>query len=209
MQYQIWPRSDFTWKCYNFSKAATNASIAQWQSVGLVNQRSWVQSSLEANSFWSRKENSKMLLTPTWFEHAAFWSGVRRATVAPRSQVFKVPPRFELGSLDSKSRVLTITPWNPKVSVSTSIFDQHMSEMWDDCSVRRKENECFLPGSNRRPCACEAHVITTTLRKLWFMNVVIKWICYMVLFRLIKTIIPSGDRTQDLWIRSPTRYPLR
>ena len=25
---------------------------------------------------------------------------------------------------------------------------------------------CFLPGSNRRPCACEAHVITTTLRKL-------------------------------------------
>ena len=25
----------------------------------------------------------------------------------------------------------------------------------------------------------------------------------------IKIIIPSGDRTQDLWIRSPTRYPLR
>ena len=25
---------------------------------------------------------------------------------------------------------------------------------------------CFLPGSNWRPCACEAHVITTTLRKL-------------------------------------------
>ena len=24
----------------------------------------------------------------------------------------KVPPRFELGSLDSESRVLTITPWN-------------------------------------------------------------------------------------------------
>ena len=22
-------------------------------------------------------------------------------------------------------------------------------------------------------------------------------------------VIPSGDRTQDLWIRSPTRYPLR
>ena len=27
----------------------------------------------------------KIILTPTWFEHAAFWSGVRRATVAPRS----------------------------------------------------------------------------------------------------------------------------
>ena len=24
-----------------------------------------------------------------------------------------------------------------------------------------------------------------------------------------KSFIPSGDRTQDLWIRSPTRYPLR
>ena len=27
----------------------------------------------------------------------------------------KVPPRFELGSLDSKSRVLTITPWDPQI----------------------------------------------------------------------------------------------
>ena len=26
-------------------------------------------------------------------------------------KLMKVPPRFELGSLDSKSRVLTITPW--------------------------------------------------------------------------------------------------
>ena len=37
--------------------------------------------------------------------------------------------------------------------------------------VRAGSNEnwqkfCFVPGSNRRPCACEAHVITTTLRKL-------------------------------------------
>ena len=27
-------------------------------------------------------------MTPTWFEHATFWSGVRRATVAPRSLMF-------------------------------------------------------------------------------------------------------------------------
>ena len=26
-------------------------------------------------------------------------------------KIVEVPPRFELGSLDSKSRVLTITPW--------------------------------------------------------------------------------------------------
>ena len=29
----------------------------------------------------------KELMTPTWLEHAAFWSGVRRATIAPRSQL--------------------------------------------------------------------------------------------------------------------------
>ena len=34
--------------------------------------------------FYSSEERKK-LLTPTWFEHATFWSGVRRATVAPRS----------------------------------------------------------------------------------------------------------------------------
>ena len=31
--------------------------------------------------------SDKIVLTPTWFEHAAFWSGVRRATVAPRSHL--------------------------------------------------------------------------------------------------------------------------
>ena len=44
---------------------------------------------------------------------------------------------------------------------------------WQDCShlaintmADWNKKICFLPGSNRRPCACEAHVITTTLRKL-------------------------------------------
>ena len=32
----------------------------------------------------------------------------------------EVLPRFELGSLDSKSRVLTITPWDPTCSMSVS-----------------------------------------------------------------------------------------
>ena len=37
-----------------------------------------------------------------------------------------------------------------------------------DMVVDTEQNEkiCFLPGSNRRPCACKAHVITATLRKL-------------------------------------------
>ena len=29
----------------------------------------------------------------------------------------------------------------------------------------KKKRSCSLPGSNRRPCPCEGHVITTTLRK--------------------------------------------
>ena len=33
----------------------------------------------------------------------------------------KVPPRFELGLLDSESRVLTITPWNPIVLISRNL----------------------------------------------------------------------------------------
>ena len=39
-----------------------------------------------------------------------------------RHGVNQVPPRFELGSLDSKSRVLTITPWNPVHSYPPKIF---------------------------------------------------------------------------------------
>ena len=36
---------------------------------------------LERNEFHKASQ-----MTPTWFDHATFWSGVRRATVAPRSR---------------------------------------------------------------------------------------------------------------------------
>ena len=114
------------------------ASIAQWQSVGLVNQRSWVQSSLEANDFCKRRQakyiflvgpppfnnfdgvgKQKSFMTPTWFEHAAFWSGVRRATVAPRSHNDKRVKK--IGSTEIWTRIAgfkvqsanhyTIEPW--------------------------------------------------------------------------------------------------
>ena len=106
-----------------------NASIAQWQSVGLVNQRSWVQSSLEAKNFllqildkrvakclWPRRDSntqpSDLESDALPLRHGVNW--------------YKVPPRFELGSLDSKSRVLTITPWNPKLSWDSIIVSQNM-----------------------------------------------------------------------------------
>ena len=56
----------------------------------------------------------KKILTPTWFEHAAFWSGVRRATVAPRSQVVWGPTeiwtRIAGFRVQSANRY-TIRPW--------------------------------------------------------------------------------------------------
>ena len=36
---------------------------------------------------WSFKIRGKMFVKPTWFEHAAFWSGVRHATIVPRNQI--------------------------------------------------------------------------------------------------------------------------
>ncbi len=40
--------------------------------------------SIDLNCHCMISEKKKKELTPTWFEHATFWSGVRRATVAPR-----------------------------------------------------------------------------------------------------------------------------
>ena len=104
----------------------------------------------------------KMILTPTWFEHAAFWSGVRRATVAPRS-------RTESGSTEIWTRIAGFKvqsanhyTMEPRVSQQQVCFHQYSK--WDTLTGGGKKL-CFLPGSNRRPCACEAHVITATLRK--------------------------------------------
>jgi hypothetical protein len=192
------------------------ASIAQWQSVGLVNQRSWVQSSLEAVFLYRTSFNSvlwKKILTPTWFEHAAFWSGVRRATVAPRSQLWWGPTEIWTriaGFKVQSANHYTIGP--------DSTFSQlFLKPMYHTHLTYWQKDECFLPGSNRRPCACEAHVITATLRKLpderwphWWGGLTDEWRPHINgTGALKKHSIPSGGRTQDLWIRSPTRYPLR
>ena len=109
-------------RCYLSSICSYIIQYINWSAGGLKSniQKSWpiyvTRQTRHVSPYISilAKEGD---VTPTWFEHAAFWSGVRRATVAPRShyiQLFKkswqVLPRFELGSLDSKSRVLTITP---------------------------------------------------------------------------------------------------
>ena len=45
------------------------------------------------------------------FCNKLFWSKNKAAFQKSSEKKVEVPPRFELGSLDSKSRVLTITPW--------------------------------------------------------------------------------------------------
>ena len=108
-----------------------------------------------------------------------------------RHGVNQVPPRFELGSLDSKSRVLTITPWNLayvcRVKNKVSKLDK----------VRKLQNFCFLPGSNRRPCACEAHVITTTLWKLACLSP--SCLSKIVVFKMKKIALTSGTHLSRRW----------
>ena len=42
----------------------------------------------------------------------------------------KTPPRFELGSKDSKSCVLTVTPWSQKKNLAEDSFDLSTFGLW-------------------------------------------------------------------------------
>ena len=61
--------------------------------------------------------------------HISLSSRLHRETlpieVSYYDKKYKVPPRFELGSLDTKSRVLTITPRNPDEHLSLFIHDEN------------------------------------------------------------------------------------
>ena len=145
--------------------------------------------------FFKKNYQWKKFMTPTWFEHAAFWSGVRRATVAPRSQLnhklTKLRRKQNEGSTEIWTRIAgfkvqsanhyTIEPWhmwevklvevpNCNLCILKDWFETLVQITNYGCKNILMGNFstkylCFLPGSNRRPCACEAHVITTTLRK--------------------------------------------
>ena len=146
------------------------ASIAQWQSVGLVNQRSWVQSSLEANDFCKRRQakyiflvgpppfnnfdgvgKQKSFMTPTWFEHAAFWSGVRRATVAPRSQ-FGNKSRSYYRAATPEWRAADRGKWRParplyRRDVTAPVC--HVISLCKYCAGLQLTNWAQLSGKNR------------------------------------------------------------
>ena len=60
----------------NFLYTVQTHKSAKVKSIG------WIDSII-----WQAKNEhfADKIMTPTWLEHAAFWSGVRRATIAPRS----------------------------------------------------------------------------------------------------------------------------
>ena len=60
--------------------------------------------------------------------------------------------------------------------------------------------QCFRPGSYRRPCACEAHVITTTLRKL-----VYRFVLSLISYFKIKG---KGSLAVDIWVSVPGAFKL-
>ena len=64
----------------NFLYTVQTHKSAKVKSIG------WIDSII-----WQAKNEhfADKIMTPTWLEHAAFWSGVRRATIAPRSRLRK------------------------------------------------------------------------------------------------------------------------
>ena len=75
----------------NFLYTVQTHKSAKVKSIG------WIDSII-----WQAKNEhfADKIMTPTWLEHAAFWSGVRRATIAPRShRYYKKDPRPNAANL--------------------------------------------------------------------------------------------------------------
>ena len=67
-------------------------------------------------------------MTLTWFEHAAFWSGVRRATVAPQSLPWRRRP------LALRKRKITNVAY--KAEISTDLQKFFLARAWQDSNLQ-------------------------------------------------------------------------
>ena len=76
------------------------------------------------------KKKRKLRMTPTWFEHATFWSGVRRATVAPRSpcEIVKI---FMWLFAEAGKKAYALSPW-----MKTSTSKHKLFNLWDTLVTR-------------------------------------------------------------------------
>ena len=81
-----------------------------------------------------------------------------------KQNIRRARPGFEPGTSRTLSENHTPRPTSHLAHHQSTHPDILSNKAVDRFTIVPK-NICFRPGSNRRPCACEAHVITTTLRK--------------------------------------------
>ena len=68
-----------------------------------------ISSFMGGTNFWGNAKEDNIFLPPSFDDGIL---EVRKKICFLLQNSIQVPPRLELGSLDSESRVLTITPWN-------------------------------------------------------------------------------------------------
>ena len=79
----------------------------------------------------------------------------------------ETPPRFELGSLDSKSSVLTVTLRSLKYRIHQDLNLGPIDLQSIALPLSYESQDSSDPGLNRRPYACKAYVITNyTIRTI-------------------------------------------
>ena len=88
-------------------------------------------------------------LTPTWLEHATFWSGVRRATVAPRSPRIESSRRFFWNS-SYEDRFLKKKQIWPRRDLNTqpSDLESDALPLRHGVDVTRRIGEIIVPRSD-------------------------------------------------------------
>ena len=87
------------------------------------------------------------------------WKGRVKEKDVPVRGIEPRPRRWE-------RRILTTRPRGSGVR-----WPEKQREIFSSPLTFNKEQNCSRPGSNRGPCACEAHVITTTPREHWLIAV--------------------------------------
>ena len=175
-------------------------------------------------------------MTPTWFEHAAFWSGVRRATVAPRSLHAGL---WVWIASDSGRAVQTITRYFAEGHWLKARNRQSKHALADICTIQweresrkkidRETDHVLARWSSAFPGGLVVRIRRSHRRgrgsiprlgtsfqvgpNMFESEISLcTFICDMSVSRVkpvvLKLRAPSEDRTHDPWFTRPVLYPL-